>query len=111
MSVAVDQLADQKGPAIAQLGREAPELMAGVRLGQRCSTFRCFATREEGGTSFARERVRVQTQLRGKRPIQLHELGLRDPLALPRNVEPLEFGRVAVVEREDGVAGHRLGPG
>jgi hypothetical protein len=84
---AVDHLAEQHRPAVAELRREAAELMAGIRLGDRLGAFGHGVAGEEGGAGFARQRGGVETELLGQRRVEEQRLRRRRGLRAPGHGE------------------------
>ena len=104
----VDHLADQQRAAIAELGREATELVPGIGHGERRGTPRAFGTGEDRCPGLRIQRARVEPELRRQRPVQPQHSRCRNPGAPPRHVEAFEVAGIAVVEAEVRLMhGHR----
>jgi hypothetical protein len=104
-AVAVDDLADQQRPAIAQMRIELPELMPRIGLGNRLRPFRQHVAGEH-----RRQRGIVlvgQIQLQFRRQPVIEEQQYRFPYRrrLARFVEARQVAGIGVVEREGGI-GH-----
>ena len=102
-SLPVDHLAEQQCAAVAELRREATELVPGVRLSQRFGTFghrRCRRRhrRPRGGI----ERRDVEAQVIRQQSLKKSRRGSAYDRRAPRDVEPLEFASVGIVETECG---------
>ncbi|ODS95281.1 MAG: hypothetical protein ABS56_16350 [Lautropia sp. SCN 69-89] len=105
-SVAIDDLAQQQCPAVAELWREAAELVAGVGLRDRLGPFGQHVAGEQCCPFRTGERRRIQPQLVGQRCVQVQQLRCRHGIGLPGDVEAGQLARVAVVEAEGGCS-HR----
>jgi hypothetical protein len=69
-TMAVDQLAEQEGAAIAQLRGEMTELMPRISLGERMRLFRHSVPRKNGGTEIAIQCRAIEPQFFGQRVVQ-----------------------------------------
>ena len=84
-SVAVDELAEQERPTVAEAWGEAAELVAGVRLRHGVRAGRHLGAGEQPESVGAAERVGIETELGGQRLVE-HEQGrLGRRLRLPRH--------------------------
>ena len=101
-SVAVDHLAQEQRPPVAKLGNEAPELVAGVRLGERHRTFGCLIAGKDPRAFLGIESIGIQPQFFSQLTVELNQTRPRDLRRLPAHVEALKFARIRIVEGESG---------
>ena len=97
---AVDHLAEQQRAAVAELRREAAELVAGVGLRERLGAVGQRVAGEDRGAGGAVQRGEVEAELFGQRLVEEQRLRRRRRLRAPRHGEALEIAGVGVVERE-----------
>ena len=86
---AIDHLAEQHRPTVAELRREAAELVPGVGLGDRLGAFGHRVAGEERRAGLAAERRRVEAELFGQRRVEEQRLRRRHGLGAPRHREAL----------------------
>ena len=99
-AVAVDHLAQEQRPPIAELRREAAELVPSVGLSQRQRSLGCLIAGKDSRALFGIESVGVEPQFLGQLAIEFNQLRPRHLRRLPGHVEALKFARIAVVESE-----------
>src|SRR4029077_16899613 len=99
-SVAIDHLAQEQRPPIAKLGYETPELVAGVRLGQRRRSFGCFIARKDPRAFLGIESTGIQPQCFSQLTVELNQPRPRHLRRLPGYVEALKCARIRIVESE-----------
>ena len=109
-AVAVDEFAQQQGAAIAELRREAAELVPGISLRQWLRQSRHGITGEHSEAGGRGHFVGVQTELFSQVAVQPQQPRRgRAGWARPR-IHALEITRVAVVERHvQRCSGRRVG--
>jgi len=98
LAVAVDHLAEQQGPPVAELRRELAELVAGVGLGDWLRSLRNAAPGQRFDAFRRGQRRRVGPQLDGQFFVQADEGRLARRRRLPANVELIEVANIGVVE-------------
>jgi hypothetical protein len=103
-ALAIEDLAEQHGAAIAELRREASELVAGVGLGDRLRAFRHGVAGEQGGAGVAGERVGVESHRLGERAVEEEPARTRHGGRLPRHREAVELAGVGGVEGDHGAS-------
>ena len=103
---AVDHFAEQDRAAIAELRREAAELMPGIDLRDRLGTFGHLVAGEDIGAGRARQRGDVEAELIGERRVEEERLRRRRRFRSPRDGEALEITGVGVLEAEGGDGRH-----
>jgi hypothetical protein len=101
---AIDHLAEQHRPAVAELRREAAELMAGIRLGDRLGAFGNGVAGEESSAGLARQDGGVETELLGQRRVEEQRLRRRCGLRAPGHGKALELAGVGVFEAQEAAA-------
>ena len=99
-AVAVDHLAQQERAAVAQLRREAAELVAGIGLRQRLGTIGHAVAGKHRREFGRRQRFRRQAQFGRELGIEVKQAWRGHRGGLPRDVEAGQFARVGVVESE-----------
>ena len=99
-SVAVDHLAEEQRPPVAKLGHEAPELVAGVRLGQRRRSLGYLIARKDPRAFLGIESTGIQPQFFSQLTVELDQPRPRDWRRFPGHVGALEFARIRIVENE-----------
>ena len=85
---AVDHLAEQDRAAVAELRREAAELVAGVGLRDRLGAFGHGVAGEERGAGLARQRGDVEAELVGERRVEEQRLRRRRRLGRQGTEKP-----------------------
>ena len=99
-AVAVHDLAQQDGAAVAQLRHEVAELVTGIGERDRLGTRRHAVARQYRHTLGGRERSGIEAELQSERLIQFHQPRRRHRRGRQPGIEPLRQPRVAVVERQ-----------
>jgi len=100
LPVDVRDLTQQEGTPVAQEGRVAAELVAGIGLGHRRGTLRDPVADQQQRPLGRPQRGRVQAQLAGQRLVQDQQLRVRGFLRLPGNRQLLEFAGETPVKGE-----------
>src|SRR4029453_335105 len=100
MSVTVDHLAEKQRPPVAKLRHEAPELVAGVYLGQRRRSLGGFIARKDLRAFLGIESIGIQPQFSSQLTVEFSHRGLCHLRGLPRHVEALEFACIRIIENE-----------
>ena len=98
--VPVDHLAEQQRAAVAELRREAAELVAGVGLRDRRGARRAARCRREAPRRRCSQRSGVEAQLGGQLLVQQQQPGRRRRRRLPRLVQAAQVTNKGVVELE-----------
>jgi hypothetical protein len=109
LSLAVHELAHQQRPPVTELGREAPELVPGIGLGDGLRALRQGVAGEQRRAGRAVQRARVDPELLRQRGVEEQQPGLGRGRRLAGHVEAGQLARVAVVEVEGGGGGHGAG--
>src|SRR5262245_37293091 len=99
-AVAVDYLAQKQRPPVAELGHEAAELVAGVRLRQWRRSLGSLIARKDPRAFLGIESVGIQTHFLSQFTVEFYHRGLRHLPGLPRYVKALEFTCIRVIENE-----------
>ena len=107
---AVDDLAQQDGPAVAELRHEVAELVAGIGERDRFGARRDAVAGQHLDALRTGEPRRVEAELAGQRLVQLEQARRRDGRRREPGIEPLRQAGIAVVEREGVAAGPRRAP-
>ena len=108
---AVHDLAQQDGPAVAELGHELAELVARVGGRERLGAFGHAPARQHIDALGRRERVRVEPEFRRQRAVESHEPGRGRVGRHHAGVEGSRKSRVAVVKAELNRHGRTSLPG
>ena len=98
--LAVDHLAEQHRAAVAELRREAAELVPGIGLRDRLGAFGQRVAGEQRGAGVTGQRRDVEAELLRERLVEEQRLRRRRGLRAPRHREALEVAGVGVFERE-----------
>ena len=98
-TVAPDHFAEQNGATIAQLRREAAELMPGIGLRDRLRPFRDGIAAEDGRAFCAFEGCRIDPQALRKRSVYANEARTGNRRRLQPGEKALGQARIGVVER------------
>ena len=99
---AVDHLAEQHRAAVAELRREAAELVPGVGLRDRLGAFGNAVAGEQRGAGLAGQRGHIEPELFGQRRVEEQRLRRRHRFRAPRHREAFEVAGVGVVELQGG---------
>jgi len=99
-ALAVDDLPQQQGPAVAQLGRELAKLVAGVGLGNGAGAFWQSVAGEQGGQVIRRGIRQGQAQVPGQAGVEVQQPGRRGSFGLPGNGKTGQVPGVGVIKRE-----------
>ena len=83
-AVLVDHLAEQDGPAIAELGHEMAELVAGIGHRDRVGAIREALSGEDFSPFRALQHIGIKAELDGQGPVQLDQPGGGDGGRAPR---------------------------
>ena len=95
----VDDLAQQDRAAVAELRHEVAELVAGIGQRDRLGALGQPVAGEDLDALGRRQRVRVEAELRGERPVELGSAAAPRRASAQPGVEPIGQAGVAVVER------------
>jgi hypothetical protein len=101
--LAVDDLPDQQCPAVPQLGRELPELVPGVSLGDGLGALGKRVAGEEFGERCVVLAIQAQLQFLRQTPVEEQQRRRRRALGLTEFVKARQVAGIGVVEVEDGV--------
>ena len=99
-SVAVDHLAQKQRPPVAKLGREAAELVAGVRWASGGAPSGPLIAGKDPCAFLGIESTGIQPQFFGQVTVELNQSRRRHLRRLPGHVEALKFTRIGIVEGE-----------
>ncbi len=99
-SVAVDHFAQEQRPPVAELRREAAELVARVRLGQRHRSLGWLIAGKDPRAFVGIESTGIQPQFFSQLTVELDQPRPRHLRRLPGHVEALKFARIGIVEGE-----------
>ncbi|MHC2692970.1 hypothetical protein ACVME9_005461 [Bradyrhizobium liaoningense] len=102
----VDDLAEQDGAAVAELGHEMPELVAGIGHRDGIGSGRNRLAGQDLGTLRGFQQVRIQPELDCQRPVQLDQPGGGDRGRRDAGKEAVRQRRIGVLEGE--MHRHRL---
>ena len=105
-SVDVEHLAEQQRPAVAEAGRVATELVAGVGLRHRRRAVGRGVADEDGDTVGCSQRVGVDAELGGQLLVERQQPGRRRRRRLPRLVQTAQVTDEGVVEPHQRLVGH-----
>ena len=103
---AVDHFAEQDRAAVAELRREAAELMPGVGLRDRLGAFGHLVAGEDIGAGGAGQRRDVEAELIGERRVEEERPRRRRRFRAPRDREALQVAGVRVLETEGSEGSH-----
>ena len=104
----VDHLPKQDRAAVAELRHEGAELVPGIGHGERFGALRHLVAGEDR-RPVPFERLDIEPELFGKRPVELDQPGLGDRRRFDARVEIRRQPRIAVVEGERRRLGRRRG--
>src|SRR5690606_26808501 len=99
-SGAIDQFAEEQGTPVAELRREASELVAGIGLGDGLRVDGHEVAREDRGAPVAAPPGRVEAQLHGELLVEEEQSRRGHLRRLPGHEGPGQLARVGVVEAE-----------
>ena len=99
-SVLADDLAQQDGATVAELGDEAAELMAGVGERERLCAGRDLVADQQRRAGAGREQLRAGAEQLGERLVDPHDPRVADLRGRDARVEAVRQTRIAVVESE-----------
>ena len=110
-AVPVDDFAEQDGPAVAELGHEMAELVAGIGHRDRVGAIGEALSGEDFGPFRALQHVRIEAEMDGQRPVQLDQPGGGDRGRGHAGEKVRRQRRIGVLEREMDGHDPKIGAG
>ena len=110
-AVLVDDLAEQDGAAVAELGHEMAELVAGIGHRDRVGAVGEALSGEDFGAFRALQQVRIEPEMDGQRPVQLDQPGGGDRGRGHAGEKVRRQRRIGVLEREMDGHDPKIGAG
>ena len=110
-AVLVDDFAEQDGPAVAELGDEMAELVAGIGHRDRVGAVRQALSGEDFGAFRALQHVGIEPEMDGERPVQLDQPGCGHGGGRHPGEKARRQRRVGVLEREMDGHDPKIGAG
>ena len=107
----VDDLAEQDGPAVAELRHEMAELVAGIGHRDRLGAIGDALAGEDFGAFRALQHVGIEAELDGQRPVQLDQPGGGDRGRGHAGEKVRRQRRIGVLEREMDGHDPKIGAG
>src|SRR6185312_7319577 len=98
-AVLVDDLTEQDGPAVTELGHEMAELVAGIGHRNRVGAVRQALSGEDFGPFRALQHVWIEAEMDGQGPVQLDQPWGGDRRRGHAGEKGRRQGRIGVLER------------
>ena len=108
-AVRVDDLAEQDRPAVAELGHEIPELVAGIGHGDGVGARGNRLSGQDFGALRGLQQVRIEPELDRQRPVQLDQPGRGHGGRRDAGKEAVRQRRIRVLEGEMDCHGLKIG--
>ena len=110
-AVPVDDLAEQDGAAVAELGHEMAELVAGIGHRDRVGAVGQALSGEDFGPFRAIQHIGIKAEMDGQGPVQLDQPGGGDGRRGHAGEKVRRQGRIGVLEREMDGHDPKIGAG